>query len=176
MATFNIKSAIITNRDATPKVLTDSYLQGGELKSFFGRVTTGAADGVGSIYRMGHVPSNARISSIRMGNDALATGCTLGVGVYYPTFIPAGAGLAQSLASTVIGTTFFASAVAASDVTALTDITNESLLFTLAKQEKCLWEALGLTSDPGIDLDICITVAGAVAAAGDIGLHCSYAI
>lgn len=175
MATFNVKSTIITNRDATPKVLIDNYVAAGEKRSCTGYVqTNGAADGVHSLYRMCQVPSNARVDKIMFQADALATGCTMDVGVYWPTFIPVGAGLSASAAATVINTTLFASAIACSAANALTEITNQSTNNTIVKQEQCLWQAAGLASDPGIDLDIVCHVAGAVAAQGYIGLKVDY--
>ena len=120
------------------------------------------------------IPSNARIHGLTMQSDALATGCTLDVGVYYPTSIPVGAGLSASSASAVIATAFFASAVACSAALVQTDVLNESGSNTIAKQDMPLWQAIGLASDPGINLDICVTVAGAVAAQGYIGLKAEY--
>lgn len=176
MTTYNIKSTLITNRDATPKVLTDALVAGGDVKSAFGYVqTNGAADGVGSIYRFCSVPSSARVDSLVIQNGALGSGCTLDVGVYWPTFIPAGAGLDQANASLVITAAFFASAVDCSAAAQDTNIINESGTNTIAKQEQPLWQALGLASDPGIELDVCATVFGAVATQGYIGLKCRYA-
>lgn len=175
MTTYNIKSTIISNRDATPKVLTDPFVGGGALRSCEGYVqTNGAADGVGSTYRMLQIPSNARVEAVKIAADALGTGCTLSVGVWWPTYIPVGAGLSASVASTVINTAFFASALAASNANALTDITNQSTNNTIVKQELPLWQACGLATDPGIDLDLVVYVAGAVAAQGYIGLKAAY--
>lgn len=174
MTTYNLKSTIITNRDATPKVLSDPYLAG-SVNAVEGYVqTNGAADGVGSTYRLLQIPSNARVEAVKIQADALATGCTLSVGVWYPTYIPVGAGLAASVASTVINTALFASAMAASNATASTDITNQSTNNSIVNQELPLWKAAGLASDPGIDLDIVVYVAGAVAAQGYIGLKAAY--
>lgn len=175
MTTYNIKSTIISNRDATPKVLTDPFVAGGELRSCEGYVqTNGAADGAGSVYRMLQIPSNARVESVKIAADALGSGCTLDVGVFWPTYIPVGAGLSASNQSLVINTTLFASVLAASAANALTDITNQSTQNTIVKQEQPLWQAAGLASDPGIDLDICVYVAGAVATQGYIGLKAAY--
>lgn len=175
MATFNILSTVIGNRDAVPKVLTDAFVSGGAARAVEGYVqTNGAADGAGSIYRMFSVPSNARVHSIDLQSDALATGCTLDVGVYYPTYIPVGAGLSAANASAVINTQFFTSAIAASNANAITNVTNQSTNNTIVKQELPLWSAIGLTSDPGIELDICVTVHAAVAAQGYIGLKGVY--
>jgi hypothetical protein len=176
MSTYCVKSTVITNRNATPKTLTDAAISGGRVKAAYGYIQTyGAADGVGSIYKMFSIPSNARVDSVKMQAGALGTGATLDVGVYWPDFIPVGAGLSASVAGTVINTTLFASAVAASDALALTEVLTESAVMTIPVQEKMLWEAAGLASDPNIDLDVCVTVAGAVAAQGYIGLRALYA-
>lgn len=176
MATFIVKSTLISNRDATPKVLTDSLVSGGQVGSSEGYVQThGAADGIGSKYVLCTVPSNARMSQVQFTNDILATGCTVSVGVWWPTTIPTGAGLAASIASTVIHTTLFASALNCSAAAADTNILNQSGANGIATQELPLWSAAGLAADPGIDLDITVYVAGAVAQQGFIGLKVAYA-
>lgn len=175
MTTYNIKSTIITNRDATPKVLTDALLGGGGLMSVIGSVQTfGAADGSGSIYRMVQVPSNARVEAVKIQNDALATSAAVNVGVYWPTYIPVGAGLSAATAATVINTALFASALAVATAAKPTDITNQSGNNTVLLQEQPLWQAAGLPSDPGIDLDICVSVSTAIQAQGYIGLKVAY--
>ena len=176
MTTYNILSTAITNRDATPKVLTDSYVIKGDLKGATGYVQTfGAADAAGTTYRMCSIPSNARIDSVRIYNDSLGTSCTVDVGVWWPTFIPLGAGLAVSNASKVINTTLFASVYNCSNVQQTTDITNQSGANTAILQETPLWNAAGLASDPNIDLDIVIYVHVAVQVQGYIGLKVIYA-
>lgn len=177
MSTFNIKSTLITNRDASPPVLTDAQVAGASVKSAEGYVqTNGAADGAGSIYRMVQVPSNARIEAVKLAADALGSGCTLSVGVFWPTYIPAGSGLSTANQSAVINTQLFAAALGCSAATAITDITNQSTNNTIVKQELPLWSAAGLTSDPGIDLDICVYVSAAVATQGYIGLKVAYVL
>lgn len=173
MAVVNLKSTIITNRDATPKVLTDPQTSGGVMRESQGYITTNNGDSAGSTYRLNQVPSNARVSSVIMTNEALGAGCTLNVGVYYPTFIPLGAGLTSALASTAISATFFASGTSAAAAGGPTDIVN-SATNTIDKQELPLWQAVGLTADPGIDLDIVAAVAVATAAAGRLSLKTRY--
>lgn len=175
MATFNIKSTVITNRDATPKVLTDDIVSGGEVRESEGFIqTAGSADGAGSFYRIAQVPSNARVTNIMFQADALGSGAALDVGVYWPTFIPVGAGLLASNQSLVINTQLFASALGASAATTPLEIINQSTNNTIAKQEQCIWQAAGLTADPGIDLDIVVRVQTAIAAQGYIGLKVKY--
>lgn len=176
MAVLNYKSTVITNRDATPKLLTDAPVSGGGLNATQGYVTSVAADSIASTYRLCQVPSNARVDSVRFQCAALGASTTLDVGVYYPTYIPAGAGLAGSLASTAISQAFFASAIACTSAVALTEVTNESLTNTIDKQEMPLWQALGLTTDPGIALDIVATATAANASGGLLGVKVAYAL
>lgn len=175
MTTFNMKSTVITNRDATPKVLMDPMMEGGGVKECIGSITTyGSADGAGSLYRLCQVPSNARMSSLVLQADALGSGAALDVGVFWPSFIPVGAGLSVSNQSTAINTTLFASGLGCSAATAATEVLNQSTNNTIVKQEKALWDAAGLSSDPGIDLDIVVRVSVAIAAQGVIGLKAKY--
>lgn len=175
MTTYNVKSTVITNRDATPKVLTDSYVAGGDLKQCEGYVQTStAADGIDSVYRMCTMPSNSRVSSVDITTDSLGTNCKLDVGVYWPSFIPVGAGLSASVAATVIHTTLFASALAASAANVQTQIINNSGVNGIASQELPLWQAAGLASDPNCMLDICVHVAGSNQIQGYIGLKTTY--
>lgn len=175
MTSYNITSTVISNRDATPKVLTDALVSGGELLESEGYVQThGSADAADSLYRLCSVPSNARISSLEFQADALGSGAALDVGVYWPTFIPLGAGLSASKASAVINTQLFASALGCSAATAATNVVNQSTNNTIVKQELPLWSAAGLASDPGIELDIVVHVQTAIAAQGYIGLKARY--
>ncbi len=175
MTTYNIKSTIISNRDATPKVLTDPYVSGGEVRESEGYVQThGSADAAGSTYRLCQVPSNARLTSLELQADSLGSGAALDIGVWYPTFIPVGAGLSASNASAVINTQLFCSALGCSAATAVTNIINSSTNNSISNQELPLWQAAGLASDPGIDLDIVVYVHTAIATQGYIGLKARY--
>ena len=175
MSQYNLKSTVISNRDATPKVLTDPFVSGGEKRSSQGYVATGsAADAVGSTYRLCQVPSNARVDTVKIQNTALGSGAAVNVGVYYPTFIPVGAGLSASSSGAAISAAYFASAYSVAAAETPTEITNQSGTNTIANQELPLWQAIGLTSDPGIDLDIVITVSTVLAASGTFGMKVDY--
>lgn len=177
MAVVNIKSNLITGRDAVPKVLADAATSGANLSATTGYVTTNNGDSATSTYRLCQVPSNARVEAVKYQCAALGTSCTINVGVYYPTYIPIGAGaLVASNASAAISAAFFASAIASATAVAITDVTNQSGTNTIDKQEMPLWQAVGLSADPGIMLDIVATVAVATAAAGLVGVKVSYAL
>lgn len=175
MAVVNLKSTFITNRDAVPAVRTDAFVSGGSKKSAQGWVSAANGDSANSIYRLCSVPSNARVDTVKFQCDALGTSAAVHIGVYYPEFIPVGAGLDASNAGAAISDAFFASALAVSSAVALEEVTNQSGSNTIDKQEMPLWEALGLSTDPGIDLDVCVTVDVAIAAAGKLGVKVDFA-
>lgn len=174
MAVVNLKSTMITNRDAVPAVLTDAYVANGEMLEAEGYVAPANGDSIASIYRMCSVPSNARVTSVLMQCSALGAGATFDIGVYWPTFIPVGAGLSAANQGLAILQAFFASAIDVSAALAQLEYINESGTNTIAKQEMPLWQAIGLASDPGIDLDICATVTAAMAAAGFASVKVRY--
>lgn len=175
MTTYIVNSTVISNRDASPKVLTDSYVSGGDVKESEGYIQThGAADGIGTVYRFCTVPSNSRVSAVDITNDSLGTNCAMSLGVYWPTFTPLGAGLAVGIANTVIHTTLFTSALAMSASATQTNVINSSGVNGIASQELPLWQAAGLASDPGIDLDICGYLTGSNQIQGFIGLKVKY--
>lgn len=166
MATEALKSGFITNRDATPKVLSNSSLVGGVLKSAVATLEMGTAD-LGSTYRMVEVPSNCLIHEIKIYADDVGTTGLIDVGVYRNT----------ADGGAVVDADFFASAfdIKTAAVNG-TDITHESAVFGLEDAEKPLWQALGLSSDPGYIYDIVITSTEAASAGGTLTLKVKYVI
>lgn len=171
-----LKSTLLTNRDATPKVLTDAFLAGGILEEVQGSVKTGASDTANSYYRLVQVPSNAKLSQIYWQSDALGSGCIVDVGVWYPSVLPQGGGnfLATACAGVIISSSIFATGLTAPAATALTEITNQSLNYLIPLQETVLWNVLGMASDPEIDFDIGFVTRVATAAAGYVSLKVRY--
>jgi len=180
MAVQSAKSTLITNRDATPKVLTDNLVSGGEFKESEGFVQSVTnADSAGSIYRLCTVPSRARVSSVLIQNGAFGGAAAVNVGVYWPDYqpfpiAPYGQHPMPSDAGTAISAAFFASALSVVGAGGPTDIINQSGTNTIALQEQPLWQAIGLSADPGMDLDICVTVSTAIASQQYIGLKVRY--
>lgn len=171
-----LKSTLLTNRDATPKVLTDASLSGGVMSEVQGSAKTGASDGGGSTYKLISIPSNARLSQLYWQSDTLGSGCVVDVGVWYPPALPLGGAnfLAYGSSAALIGTSFFATALTANGAQARTDITNQSLNYLIPLQETPLWNVLGLPSDPEISFDIGFVVRVATASAGYVGLQARY--
>lgn len=178
MALVNLKSTLLTNRDATPKVLSDASIAGGIMEEVIGSVKVGASDNAASVYRLIQVPSNARITQLTWQSDAIGSGgpTQLDVAVWYPTSVPLGGGafLASGSAAVMISTSIFATALVANSANALTDITNQSTNYTIPLQETPLWNVLGLVTDPEIDFDIGFSIRSATQATGYVGLKCRY--
>jgi len=163
MGVVNTKSTIITNRDATPSVLTEPMISGGAMKEAQGYVGSVSGDSIASIYRFTQVPSNCRVSAILLNSEALSGSTALDIGAYYPT-------TTAGVAGAVISASFFGSAIVVSGAVVQSDVTNESGSYTIAKQEQPLWQALGISADPGGMIDICGTLTAASSAAGNIGV------
>ena len=174
MAVVILKSTMISNRDAVPKILTDAYVANGEVLEAEGYVAPANGDSAASKYLMCSIPSNCRLSSLVFQCSALGSGAKLDIGASYPSFIPRGAGLDAILPNQVISANFFAAAYDVSSAVAPTNIETSSGTYTIAKQELPLWSALGLAADPGIDLDIVATVNVAMAAAGFASVKAKY--
>jgi len=143
MAAENLKSASITNRDATPPVLTSS--QGGFVRRVWGKVESAGGD-AGSTYRFCSIPSNARAITVRFSSDDLSGGAaTMNLGLYQ-TAANGGA---------VVDADFFASAIDVNaGAVAVTDVTFERDATRIADLEKPLWEQLGLSADSLRDYDV----------------------
>lgn len=166
MAVANTKSTHITNADATPLVLTNDFISKGAMYETVGAVETLAADDANSVYRLCRVPSNARITSILLGTDAITGATASDVGVYQ-TAANGGA---------VVDADFFATDVNISAAaTAFTEVLLEATATDIDKVEKRLWELLGLSADPGRDYDIAVTV-NDVTAAGTIAMKVKYVV
>lgn len=165
MATENVKSAAITNRDATPAVFTSA--QGGIVRRAWGTAEAAAAGDAGSTYRLCEIPSNARAIRVVLACDDLGTTATLDVGIYQNT----------ANGSAVVDADFFASAVNANTAAvAETMVSHESGAYNIDAIEKPLWQALGLTADSNRSYDVVVTSVGDIDAAGTITLVVDYVV
>lgn len=173
-----VKGLAISNRDASPVVPTVAALAGGKVLSGFGRAPVSASAAGGSTYPLVSVPSNARVQAVKFQSAAQGGSCTVNIGVYAPTQpIPALVALNSGYTpNAAINATFFTSALAVSSAVAQTDEKAQSTTYTMAKQEKELWDALGLASDPGCMLDIVVALQAASSSGGDIALDVNYSI
>ena len=166
MAVVVIKSTTITNRDASPVVLSNSNIKNARMREFVGTIETNGDDSTGATYIFGTLPSNARVSQILLSVDGNNTGGTLNVGLYRTTVD----------GSAVVDADLFASAQALGTILTDSNITHESGVFGIEDLEKPLWEALGLSADPNLDYDLVGTIVTADDAADTISVKCRFVV
>lgn len=177
MGTSALKSTPITNLDATP-VVPNTAGEGAPAydKAAYGFVTAVAADAAGSTYRLQRVPSNAKVNSLMFESQAQGAG-KVQLGLYYSDSTVDGTAPANQGA--VIDAKFFAddidcaSAVLPSERVFFTGGTN-----TLDKRNQPLWQAAGLSSDPGGFFDIVATVhtTAITTGTGKLGVLVTFAV
>ena len=163
MATVNTKSNIVTNLDATPRVLNSLNLMGGVVREQVATVEIAAADNDGSIYRMCRVHSSWRLSEVTIFNDAIQSGADFDVG-FYSTAEDGGAVVdANAIADDI-------------DLTS-GSLTGTQVMFEGSSAngvediEKNVWEWAGLSSDTGVWLDIALTGFTVGSGAGTVSMR-----
>ncbi|TXH47001.1 MAG: hypothetical protein E6Q97_28355 [Desulfurellales bacterium] len=175
MAVETVKDATIAALDATPRVVpTTGKGAPGMLKVVNGHATTVASSSDGSTYQLCRVPFSAKVKQVVWESGAQAAG-TINVGVYYATDGSNALSKAALLVADTIDEDFFASLLAVTSAIARTDITNEGGFYPPSERDLPLWQAVGLSADPGGNADIVATVDTALTtAATEIGLTIFY--
>lgn len=180
MSVFNVKSKVISNRDASPPVLTNPESGLGFLKGAIGVENTGNfgtdLGAAASNIRLLTLPSNCGLHSLEYATGDHGTS-TLDIAAWYPTNIPQGGANApaSSLAGTLISSSAFASGIAGVDTSrAWTDAMGANATPTLTNRNLPLWQMLGLSSDPGVDIDLGFSIRVAVVQNGYVGLRAQY--
>lgn len=164
MAVVNTKSTIVSNADATPVVLTSPRIAGGYVAAEVATVEVAAGDDDGSVFRLFRLPSNAKVLSIRILNDAITSGTSYDLGLYR-TAADGGAVVDADAYGSAIDmssartTAFFDGAYEAADI---------------ANIEKEVWQNAGLSSDPSVQYDVCLTANTVGTAAGTISAIVTY--
>jgi len=170
MAVVTLKSTAVTNSDAFPQTLSPQRIDGGRIRERVGVIEAGAADSIGSVYRLMRINSVDRVSRLLLSCDAITTAVG-DIGIYDISAVNAGA---------VVDVDFFASAQALTSALVNQDVTHEADAadagtgFGLADVEKPLWQALGLAADPGKQYDVAITLTAAATGAGTVVLRLQY--
>ncbi len=165
MAVVNKKSTAITNADAVPRTANNSYLEAGIVRTSIAVVEVAAADDDTSTYRMVRLPSNARISSIKVYCDAITGGTSYELG-YFDTL--ANGGL-------VILDDCYAAALDLS--TAIT--VGTELMFQnrdIDNIEKRAWEDAGLSVDPFKEFDLVFSGDTVGTGAGGIAINVKWTV
>lgn len=181
MSSFTVKSYVVAKRDMTglKGFVSVNESSNGNLREVIGVEKTPAPIiDAGSKLVFCPIPSMARIVDVDYAKETTGT-TALDVAVFYPTVIPKGGfnTPAQSLAGTLISSTAFATNIAGSDLgVGWTSALGLATGPTLQAQTQPLWQLLGLSVDPGIDLDMGFTVRTATVEQGYVGLRVKYAL
>lgn len=179
MSAFNIKSTVLTQRDAVPKVLSEGFLAKSKVCEAYGAQCVSSAgtdlNAAGTQIRLVSIPSTARISALQYIGTACGT-TALDIAVWYPTYMPQGGGaFITNGGGVLVSSSAFLTNFSIPD----TNIDFTTAFPTVANmkpgvREQALWQMLGLTTDPEVYLDVGVSVRTACAINGYIGLKATY--
>ncbi len=174
------KGVEITNLDATPRTTLEAASGGGKLRVFMDTIAAGTGDlDNDDIIVLAQVPSNAKLTSIRIYNDDLNSGSgTFNVGLYNGPQAYTISGTTTDAAA-VIDEDCYASAVSqfqAAVTTAPVELLAEAR--NINAIANFVWEDGGLAEDPKVPLRIAITMSATpgTAVAGDITMVVQYVV
>lgn len=162
MAVVTTKSAAITARDAN--TAGNSRNTEAVLRKSRGMASAVSGDSIASKYVLCSVPSNAVVGKVELTCSAITT-CAGDVGLYRNT----------RDGGAVVSVAFFKAAASLATALSGSNITYDNVL-TKANAEKPLWEALSLTSDPGVIYDVVVTLTAAAGSAGTVMTEVEYTI
>lgn len=177
MTTEALKSTQITNLDLTSPVYgTSGENAAGQMLHVGASVLVSASMAAGSTYRMVRLPSNAKVKAVIFEAEAMGAG-KFNLSAYYSDSTVDGTQPSkQGLIVPTTGDQFWASDIDCASAVARIGATNESGNYALSKRNKQLWDALGLTSDPGgyIDVVAVIHTTDVTTGAARIGVEVEY--
>ena len=158
MGVTHVKSTPITNLDATPIIYSNAGIGApGALVSVSATITPAASDSTGSTYAMCRVPTSAILKHVWFTGQAQSAG-TFDVSVYYSDSTTDGTAVAnQGVVVPTTGATFIADAIVNASAVAMTEVLGyggTAAGWDPSMINKKLWDALGLTTDPGGFFDI----------------------
>lgn len=158
----NKSSAAITSQDAGSTI--NPSVAGLNKRERYGYIATAADEASGSILRYVRIPSNARVSSVKLstGTNAATTG-QFDIGLYHANGGAVVNPTSEGKGSGGSAIDFFGDAInlddpahdnGANDV----EVAFQDGAYTIDLREGPLWEALGYDADPNVDFDIALTL------------------
>lgn len=184
MGVVNTLSTLISNYDASPRVLSSGYLAGGSDTIFVATVAATATDSIGSTYRFGFLPSGVRVQDIQIMNDATTAGvfqlgvydndqqsCVTFTGGVKTTGAPSAVPIANANLIFATGVSTAAAQLQWKSVYAPTVLNGANAAINANKR---VWELLGLDLDPFYEFHLVATSTTATTAAGNITLQASW--
>lgn len=173
MSSFNLKSRMITNRDASPTVLTDPVFGIGRVEAVLGAERFPQTADAGSWVKCVSIPAQARLEDLHYFAGSLGTSA-----IDISCWIQTDTSIAQSsvVEGQIIGSSLFAQNIAGVDTgIALTDAMGTIAQQSIHRRMLPLWQNLGLPIDPGnIMIDLGFTVRTTNSVAGYVGLRARF--
>lgn len=159
MTTEALLSTSITNLNATPRVQNTAGRGAPGRIHFVDGKTAAALSGTttGSTYRMVRIPSDCVVKRVRACLNAAVTTFTVDIGLYYSNTNDGTSSTNVAAADTAIDADFFGSAVALAAIVVPTEYTRESGEYSVAEMFQEVWQAAGLSTDPGGFFDVVMT-------------------
>lgn len=171
MAVETVKSASVTARDATPATpQVTGKTAGGYMKTQDDHALVPASASADSKFFMVRVPTNAKLKNLIFSSAAMGAG-KFDIGLWYSANANGQDGTPLDLRGDVIDQDFFASVVDCASAVVPTDIKFEAGNFTYNDCNLPLWEAAGLSADPGGMFDIIATVKTTDVTTGAARIH-----
>lgn len=177
MAVDHVKSTPITNMDASPPAFSTAGEGGpGYLMSVSsGDVVGIASSSIDATYQFVRVPSNCKVKQVLVTSEAQTAGA-MDIGLYYATDGEGNRPTALLVAA-AISRTLFAAAYSVAAASAQLDVIGISTSFSPLKRNQPLWQAAGLSSDPGGFFDIVGSLTTAITTGtGKMGMTCNFTI
>lgn len=172
MTTEALKSTVITGYDASPPTKPAGGAGGANgLQEISGSVTTTTGVTTGSTYQLVRLRSDAYVKRVILESAAMSTSASMNIGLYYSD---ANDGTAKANQGTALSAALFASAVSVASAVVASDVTNQSGSYTIDKRVQPLWQAAGLSSDPGGFFDVTAVAASTVTAGGLMGVSVEF--
>lgn len=184
MAVVNTLSTIISNYDASPRILSSGYVAGGNDTVCVATVGAGATDSIGSTYRFLFLPSGVRVQDIQLMNDATTAGvwqlgvyandqqpCVTVTGGVKTTAAPGAVVVTNSNLILGAGISTAAANLQWKSVYAPTVLNGANAAINANKR---VWELLGLDADPFYEFHLVLTATTAPTGAGNITLQMSW--
>ena len=153
-------TTLVANFEASPQVASNAHELHGVLRVAQGTVALAAGDSTDNdIVMLAPIPSNASITSLKIGSDTLGGTCTFNVGLYQTN-------------GTVVDEDVYATLVA--DEGALTDVRTEAADINTIGQQ--VWEDAGASADPGGYYYVAVTFSATGGTAGDMSYIIEYVV
>ena len=164
MAVITARSTIVANTFASPPIQNPTVFENGRERCSVAVVGVTSGDSIGSVYKLARVFSWHRIRSIRMFNAAITSGAA-NFGLYRVDADGGAVVLANAYASAV--------SIASAQTTGTELAFSNRAISAMAQ---FIWQDAGLTADPHLPYDLCMTLTAAAAASGSVGFDIGFVI